>query len=137
MLKLVIPEGGRGGGEGAEHKRFKNYIAKRPALFGLPPNLKGQTEYELPSHDAIDVLFVRGDEKIGIEVKSKTSDIYDISRGLFQCVKYKALIEAEQIVNDQQKNCRVVLALEGQLPKELTGIKNQLGIEIFEKNKKK
>ncbi len=129
--------GGRGGGESLEHKRFKNYIAKHPTLFGLPPSLKGLIEYELPSMDTVDVLFENGDEKIGIEVKSIISDVYDISRGLFQCVKYKSLIETEQIVNDQLANCRVILALEGQLPNELISIKNQLGIEVFEKKRKK
>ena len=128
--------GGRGGGESPQHFRFKNYIAKHPDLFGLPPNLKGQTEYELPSMDTVDVLFNNGNERVGIEVKSKISDIPDISRGLFQCVKYKALIEAEQKANDDLPNCRVALALEGTLPKELIGLKNQLGIEVFEKNKK-
>jgi len=126
---------GRGGGESQQHLRFKNYIAKHPDLFGLPPNLKGQTEYELPSMDTVDVLFKNGDERIGIEVKSKISDTPDISRGLFQCVKYKALIEAEQKANDELPNCRVALALEGKLPKELIGLKNQLGIEVFEKSK--
>lgn len=129
--------GGRGGGESPQHLRFKNYIAKNPELFGLRHDLKGQTEYELPSMDTIDVLFICGDERIGVEVKSRISDAPDISRGLFQCVKYKALIEAEQKANDNLPNCRVALALEGQLPKELIGLKNQLGIEVFEKKKKK
>jgi len=127
--------GGRGGGESPQHLRFKNYIAKHPDLFGLPLNLKGQTEYELPSMDTVDVLFNNGDEKVGIEVKSKISDTPDISRGLFQCVKYKALIEAEQKANDDLPNCRVALALEGPLPKELIGLKNLLGIDVREKVK--
>jgi hypothetical protein len=136
IKKGVKRKGGRGGGESQQHLKFKNYIAKHPDLFGLPPDLKGQTEYELPSMDTVDVLFTKGDERIGIEVKSTISDISDISRGLFQCVKYKALIEAEQKANDDIPNCRVALALEGQLPKELIGLKNQLGIEVFEKKKK-
>lgn len=120
------------GGESPDHLRFKNYIAQNPDLFGLSPNIVGQVEFEFPSMDTIDVLFDNGNEKVGIEVKSIISGIPDILRGLFQCVKYKALIEASQIVNDQIPNGRVVLALEGLFPISLIEIKNQLGIEVYE-----
>lgn len=122
------------GGESQEHKNFKNYIANNPTIFGLPSKIIGITEYELPSMDLIDVVFENGDEIIGVEVKSFISNSADIQRGLFQCVKYNALLEAEQIVNDQISNCRVVLAVENKLPKKLIGIKNQLGIEVYEHN---
>lgn len=128
--------GGKGGGESRQHLRFKNYVAKHAELFGLPLNLNGKTEHELPSMDTVDVLFTNVEERIGVEVKSVISDSADISRGLFQCVKYKALIEAEQKANDSIPNCRVVLALEGKLPKELIGLKNQLGIKVFEMSKR-
>ena len=127
--------GGRGGGESPQHLRFKNYVAKHPKIFGLPSNLKGQTEYGLPSMDTVDVLFNNGHEKVGIEVKSTISDTEDITRGIFQCIKYKALIEATQMANDELPNCRVALALEGALPNELIGLKNQLGIKVIEKTR--
>ena len=70
--------------------------------------------------------------KIGVEVKSKISDTSDILRGFFQCIKYKHLIEAEQLVNNEQPDSRVILALEGQLPSELIAIKNVLEIEVID-----
>lgn len=124
------------GGESQQHKDFKEYLAKHPEIFGLKSDLVGETEYELPSMDSIDVLFQTKGDKIGIEAKSIISDTTDILRGLFQCVKYKALIEAEQKVNDLIPSCRVVLALEGDFPKELICIRNQLGIEILDNLKK-
>lgn len=129
--------GGFGGGESPAHKKFKDYMAKHPELLGLPETLRGKTEHILPSADVVDVLFINKDERIGVEVKSKISDTSDIYRGLFQCVKYKAVIEAEQIANDELPNCRVVLALETALPEELLALKNQLGIEVFELKKKR
>lgn len=125
------------GGESQEHKDFKNYVANNPVLFGLSSKLTGITEYELPSMDLIDVVFQNKDEIIGIEVKSFISNSADIQRGLFQCVKYKALLEAEQVVNDKTPNSRVILALENKLPEKLIGIKNQLGIEVYECNSNK
>lgn len=137
LIKEAPKHGGKGGGESPEHLRFKNYIAQHPEYFGLPPDIIGQTEFELPSMDTVDVLFENGDELVGVEVKSKISDIYDLTRGLFQCIKYKALIDAFQVVNNNQPNSRVVLALETLLPKELVSIKNQLGIDVLEMKKKK
>jgi len=135
-LKKRRPHYGKGG-ESQQHKDFKNYIADNPKLFGLSSKLNGITEYELPSMDLIDVVFKNKDEIIGIEVKSFISNSADIQRGLFQCVKYKALLEAEQIVNDLIPNSRVILALENDLPDNLVAVKNQLGIEVYEHNSNK
>lgn len=115
---------------------FKQYLAHHPEIFELEPGLTGETDYTLPSIDSVDVLYVRGVERIGIKAKSIISDTTDILRGLFQCVKYKALIEAEQKVNDLIPACRVVLALEGDFPNELMPFKNLLGIEIIDKIRK-
>ena len=125
-----------GGGESELHKKFKEFISKNPSVLGLNSDLEnGIQEYKLPSADTVDVLFIDKELKIGVEVKSSISDTADILRGLFQCVKYKHLIEAEQTVNDQLPNSRVILALQGQLPDELTLVKNLLGIEVVDRLK--
>jgi hypothetical protein len=121
------------GGESPMHKKFKEYIARNPLVLGLTHLEEGKTEYMLPSQDEIDVLFGDGDLKIGIEVKSKASDTADILRGLFQCVKYKYLLEAEQAVNGETPNCRVILVLQNSFPAELVSVKNVLGIEVMDK----
>ncbi|MEI8047342.1 MAG: hypothetical protein WCI92_08185 [Bacteroidota bacterium] len=121
-----------GGGESKSHLDFKNYLAKHPELFELTSDYKAKTEYELPSADAIDVVFEQNGEIIGVEAKSIISDSGDILRGLFQCVKYKALLEAEQIVKDLVPNCHVFLALEGKFPEQFIGIRNQLGINVID-----
>lgn len=47
------------GGESPIHKAFKEYIAQNPKVIGLKKSVgKGETEYLLPSQDAIDVVFV-------------------------------------------------------------------------------
>jgi hypothetical protein len=123
----------QGGPESPAHKAFKEFIAQTPGAIGLKASLgKGQIEYPLPSQDKIDVVFVDGELKIGIEVKSKISDTADIVRGLFQCVKYKYLLEAEQAVNGDIPNCRVILVLENRFPAELVSIKNILGVEVID-----
>jgi hypothetical protein len=100
---------------------------------GLDKNIgKGEIEYFLPSADEVDILFKAKDLSIGVEVKSIISNTSDILRGLFQCVKYKHLIEAEQIIKDKLPNSRIILALQNKLPKELILVKNLLGIEVVE-----
>lgn len=126
------------GGESEQHKNFKEFIAKNPAVLGLSKDVGlGQIEYELPSKDSIDVVFNYKGLRIGVEVKSSISDTTDILRGIFQCVKYKYLIEAEQVIADEIPNSRVILALQGQLPKELIIAKNLLGIDTVENIKGK
>lgn len=134
--ELKEAKAGRGGGESKQHKMFKEFISKHPSVLGLSTKLaNGKEEYELPSSDTIDVLFIDNKLKIGVEVKSSISNNADILRGLFQCVKYKHLIEAEQIVNDQFPNSRVILALQGKFPQELNLVKNLLGVEVVDKIK--
>ena len=124
------------GGESEQHRKFKAFISKNPSVLGLSADLaNGQQEYSRPSADTVDVLFTDKDLKVGVEVKSSISKTADILRGLFQCVKYKHLIEAEQTVNDEFPNSRIILALQGKFPDELTLVKNLLGIEVIDEIK--
>jgi len=124
---------GRGGGESEEHRRLKEYVKQNPHLIGLPKTLGGQTEYMFLSNDEIDVLFKSNAIWIGVEVKAAHSDPVDIMRGLFQCVKYKALIEAAQRYEQADVCSRVLLVLEGALPPELRRVVGLLKIELVEK----
>lgn len=124
----------RGGGEGAEHKKLKKFVANNPELFGLPASIApGENEHSLPSGDSLDVFFTHRKEHTGIEVKSHISDSADIARGLYQCVKYQAVLEARQAANGQPQNVRTILVLGDKLPLELLPLKNVLGIEVLEK----
>jgi len=122
-------------GESKFHLDFKNFIANNPTVIGLPDKIIGKTEHKLMSADIIDVVFNHDNTEIGVEVKSKISNDDDILRGIFQCVKYKHLIEAEQKLENKQPDSRVILALEGQLPEKLIAVKNILGIEVIDKIK--
>ena len=122
------------GGESEQHRKFKELIAQNPTLIGLDKNTgHGKVEYILPSTDTVDILFEDKNSWTGVEVKSKISSKEDILRGIFQCIKYQALIEAKLIVlNMSSTNCRTILVLEGTFPVELLGVKNQLGVEVID-----
>ena len=123
----------KGGGESKEHKRLKEFVAKNPDSIGLPVFIKaGRIEYALSSGDSIDVFFIDGKTDVAVEVKSKISNESDISRGIFQCVKYKAVLEAMQAATGKPQNARAILVLGGTLPSNLLPIANVLGVEVIE-----
>jgi hypothetical protein len=121
------------GGESKEHRELKEFVASHPAAIGLPRSSRlGELEFMFGSADAVDVLFQHRGEWVGVEVKSRRSATPDVARGLYQCVKYRALLEATQMVAQLPIRCRVVLALGGKLPTELIPLRNILGIEVCE-----
>ena len=123
----------RGGGESPDHLKLKEYVARNPKIVGLPATVGvGKTEYWLPSGDSLDVFFKKGTMHIGVEVKSARSDQNDIVRGLFQCVKYLAVLEARQAAKGHPQNASSLLVLEGGLPDELVPLKNILGVQVLE-----
>lgn len=100
-----------GGGEGPEHKRIKDYIFNHPETLDIKNVLERATEYPLPSGDKLDVYFKLKDGSIvAVEVKSSISDDADITRGIFQSVKYKAVLEAMQRIEGRKTNISAILA---------------------------
>ncbi|MCS7466456.1 hypothetical protein NZK35_07360 [Stieleria sp. ICT_E10.1] len=122
-----------GGGESEKHKKLKQAIAADPTLVGLPRSLgNGEVEFPLPSGDVVDVVFRRGNSWIAVEVKSSISDVADVTRGLFQCVKYDAVLKAWRSTQCELADIRVILALESPLPFELLDLKSALGTEVVD-----
>lgn len=118
--------------ESEAHKRFKNYIAHHPESVGLKRALApGETEYKLPSGDIPDVLFQSARCRIAVEVKSHISGKADLKRGIFQCVKYRAILKACRSLEGGTYEADALLAIEGQLPKELIPFRNTLGVKVI------
>ena len=125
--------GGGGGGEGDAHRMLKERIAESPKIVGLPESIgQGETEHEFSSGDKADVFFKTGDEWIAVEVKSERSGTDDVKRGLFQCVKYKAVMDAEIRVRRLSVRARAILALGGVFPQELEDARKILDIDVRE-----
>lgn len=125
------------GGESPEHKALKAYIKSNPHLVGVEDGADAFEEYALPSLDTLDVLFKTPTCWTAVEVKSSTSDGVsgDYERGLYQIVKYTALLKAMHL--DQSYSVpeaiRVILVLEKSLPSALIGLKNVLSIDVIER----
>lgn len=121
------------GGEGKDHKALKEYVRSHPELLRLGKRVgPGTIEKGLPSGDRLDVFFDAGDEWVAVEVKSARSDELDIVRGLFQCVKYDAVLNGVSVTEHRDIKVRAVLVLESCLPARLLAMKHMLGVEVLE-----
>lgn len=125
------------GGEGELHKTMKEIISKYPYVIGLSESATLiSKEYTLWSADCVDIMFEykkgRTKTAIAIEVKASNSDSADIFRGLFQCIKYKSIMQAMNKIENTYSDFRVILALENELPIEYNEIRDILEIEVID-----
>jgi hypothetical protein len=112
---------------------LKEYVANNPHVIGLPKSMPmGTTEYGLPSGDFLDVSFKSKKIWAAAEVKSQTSDQADIVRGVFQCVKYQAVLDAVLLSESKSQDAIAILVLESKLPNHLRPLCNLLGIEVVD-----
>ena len=122
-----------GSGEGPKHKALKEFIFAHPESIGIRNVVKSDTEYILLSGDRLDVYFEQKDgTRIAVEVKSIVSPDDDILRGLYQCVKYKAILDAENKTHGTFGNTRSLLVIEGALSESNQQVKDSLGINVIE-----
>ncbi len=116
-----------GEGEGIEHKTLKEYVCENcerilSKISGRQVNvISRDMECELPSGDRVDVTARAEDIIWHIEVKSKISTESDIRRGLYQCVKYKAVEKVRQRVDhsNSTREVKSLLVVENELSQEL------------------
>lgn len=122
-----------GGGEGPEHRALKEFVRTNPNTVGLPSGFPdGLSEAPLPSGDKVDVLFNARNRVVAVEVKSKISNNVDLTRGLFQCVKYRAVLQAERGFKGGNDPIKAVLVVGRKFPAELRPLQSSLGVEVFE-----
>lgn len=130
---------GWGGGESAEHKALKEYVRTHPELFGAEADdriWRATEEYALRSEDVIDVFFKSNNAWIGVEVKSAVSDgnPKDYERGLYQVVKYQAVLAAQARIDHPAAppTVKVVLALDSTLPLLLRAVAQTLEVQVVD-----
>lgn len=106
------------GGESRNHRMLKEYVAVHPELFrdyGTFP--AGEVEYLLLSGDQVDVLFRTEYLTLAVEVKTAEAGPGELTRGIFQCVKYRAVLRAMHAVASELVAVKAVLVT----PKAVTG----------------
>lgn len=118
--------------ESEEHKKLKEYISQNPKLIGLNKDTKnGEIEYLFSSADKADIVFKNIHKYTAVEVKSIKSNDNDLNRGIFQCIKYQALLRAEQKALLIPPTARAILITERRLPISLQNLADTLGIKVI------
>ncbi len=125
------PGGWSSGSESNAHKRLKEQVANNPTVVGLKTDDSGIQEFTLWSGDRVDVYFQR--EAVAVEVKTASAGFDELHRGIFQCVKYKAVLRAQQVHDRIIPVADCLLAVGGVFPKELQEIANVLGVQYYAK----
>ena len=120
------------GGEGPEHKKLKEYIVAHPQALGIRNVVSAETEYVLPSGDRLDVFFIlKNGTHIAVEVKPATSPENDITRGVFQCVKYEATMKALRKLMEQGYEIQTYLAVGAEISLLNQKIADELGVHYM------
>jgi hypothetical protein len=115
--------------ESEEHKKLKEWVAKNPQSLGIRKSFGlGVHESYLLSGDTVDVLFSDGFDFVTVEVKSCRSNDEDFRRGLYQCVKYKKVKEAEHLPN--KVNVKTMLVTERKLNPDLEARARILKVQL-------
>ena len=95
--------------EGDKHKALKRYIAQRPHVLGIDSFLKVQTERPFYSGDEADIVLKLGKGKwVVVEVKEGRND-GELVKGIYQLVKYRALLSAEEKSMDKKADVSAFL----------------------------
>lgn len=118
------------GGEGAHHKALRLWIRDNPGeVDSAFADATTDTEVDLDSGDRIDVVYKLIDRTIVVEVKSRISNEVDLRRGVYQCVKYRAVRQAMDVRVDTP--VEAVLVTENELPGEIAALLKLHGIRHF------
>lgn len=101
------------GPESAAHKALKAWVAEHPEKFtAYGVFKKGECEKRLSSGDEVDAYFESPEAQLAVEVKTAKAPIDEIERGVFQCVKYRAVLRAMQLTAEQPPNAQAILVMD-------------------------
>ena len=118
------------GPEREAHKNLKRRIASDPGMVGVKTKETGKEEKWLWSGDEVDVYFKGA--AVAVEIKAGNVAPGELHRGVFQCIKYKAVLGAQQISDGEVPTADCRLAIGGRLPDDLRGLCERLGVEYFD-----
>jgi hypothetical protein len=130
--RSTTPGQPRGGlAESPEHEALKARIVKNPQLAGVAVGwLVALPEFPLRSGDEVDVCVLSPTGVHLVEVKSRRSNDVDFRRGIYQCVKYRAVYEAMRIELGSATTVYSVLVTESRLPPVLRALAKQNNIAV-------
>jgi len=116
------------GGEGKFHKALRLWVTDNPSLVDRRYGRATRTETEFPldSGDRVDAVYHLEDRVVVLEVKSRISNAVDLRRGVYQCIKYRAVKVAMDVREDV--TVEAVLVTETKIPGDIAALLRQHNI---------
>ena len=115
-------------GEGPNHRALRLWVRDNPTRIRRGyRHFVTDTEVLLDSADRVDVVYYGRTLTVVIEVKSVDSDDTDLRRGVFQCIKYRAVMEAMDIRSEP--HVVPVLVTQTPLPGDLAALARRHSIQ--------
>ncbi|HLO14498.1 MAG TPA: hypothetical protein VK206_06705 [Anaerolineales bacterium] len=120
-----IQERNGGSGEGVDHLQLKEFVAAHPEAIGLEKESAVQMEYFFVSGDRADIVFGTGPDTWAIaEIKNGLPG--ELEKGIYQIIKYRALLQAEKGHRGYVQVDPVLVAYA--IPSEITRFASRFGI---------
>jgi hypothetical protein len=119
------------GGEGKYHKALRLWITENPhKVRRIFATARTETEFCLDSGDRIDSVYHLADRTVVLEVKSRISNDVDLRRGVYQCIKYRAVKAAMDV--REQVPVEAILVTEAKVSGEIAALLKQHDIRHFQ-----
>ncbi len=113
-------------------RQLKKWVAQNPHVIKSKiPFKAGTTEWLFASSDRVDVMFEHVDGCAAVEVKAAEAADAELERGIYQCVKYQALLRAELKAEGKVPNGSAALITERDLPADLQNLADLLGVAVY------
>lgn len=127
---LKLPKHGQGGGvESPQHLNLKEWVRTHPAFVKAYGRFDlGESEFGLSSGDELDVHFGSLARRLAVEVKPSHASDNEFQRGVYQVVKYRAVMRAEQIAKALIPQAECVLVTTRSPDPESRELMRRLGV---------
>ena len=119
------------GGEGEYHKSLRLWVEATPEKVRRSfAGARSETEFDLDSGDRVDAVYHLPSQTVVVEVKSRISNLVDLRRGVFQCIKYRAVKAAMDV--RRAVPVQAILVTETKLSGEIAALLKQHDILHFQ-----
>lgn len=117
--------------ESSAHRALKEWAAANGKALGAPADAVGATERWFPSGDESDAAFLGKTESLIVEVRPQGTEPHELQQAVFTLVKMRAVMQAEQSLNERDGVVRAMLVLEDEPAESIKELVEALGVELY------
>ena len=107
---------------------LKEHVARNPTEIGLQPTKQGEQEYPFVSGDKCDVVFDLDQNGYAV-VEIKNGERGELVRGIYQAIKYRALMVAEKGHGENYPVSAYLVAYD--IPNDIAALARRFGIQSY------